>query len=68
MNKTKLILYLAAIVIIIAALFYVMSKWRFWLSEVITWIVIIGVSFLAGWLLGRFGGKKNEPKPDTDAK
>ena len=60
MSKTKLILYLAAIVIVIAALFYVMSKWRFWLSEVVTWIVIIGVSFLAGWLVGRFGGRKKE--------
>lgn len=60
MNKTKLILYLAAIAIVIAVLFYVMSKWRFWLSEVATWIVIIGVSFLAGWLVGRFGGKKKE--------
>lgn len=58
MNKTKIILWVALAVIVIAAVALLIAKWRYWAATVLTWVLIIGVSFLAGWLTGRFGGKK----------
>lgn len=60
MSKNKLILYIAIAVILIAAIALIVSKWKLWFTEVMTWVLVIAVSFLAGWLIGRFGGKKKK--------
>lgn len=58
MNKTKIILYASLAVIVIALAALIVYKWDVWFRTAATWVLIIAVSFLAGWLLGRFGGKK----------
>lgn len=65
MNRTKVILYIAIAVILIAAIALIVSKWKLWFTEVMTWVLVIAVSFFAGWLIGRFGGRK---KREADAK
>lgn len=66
MNKTKLILYVAVAVIIIAAVILLLNNLEFFMSKVLTWIIVILVSFLAGWLIGRFGGKKKKSLPEKN--
>lgn len=53
----KYIIYLLAVVIAITLLFYLRDNIGFWLSRMGTYIIIIGVTFLAGWLLGRMGAR-----------
>lgn len=58
MNKTKIILWCALAVIVIAVAALLLTRWENAVSNIVTWVVIVGVSFLAGWLIGRFAGKK----------
>ncbi|MCH5329709.1 MAG: hypothetical protein J1E04_02000, partial [Alistipes sp.] len=63
MNKTKIILWIAAAVILIALLALAVTKWNEWFVRIMTWVIVIAVSFCAGWLTGRFaGGKKRTPE------
>lgn len=66
MNKTKIILYAALAVIIVALAALVVFKWDVWFRTAATWILIILVSFCAGWLTGRFGGRKKSPKTEPE--
>lgn len=60
MNKSKFIIYTAMAVILIAAIALIVSKWKLWFTEIMTWVLVIAVSFFAGWLIGRFGGRKKK--------
>ena len=60
MERNKIILWIALTVIVIAAILLVVSKGQLLLREIMTWIIVIMVSFLAGWLIGRFGGRRRK--------
>ena len=55
---TKYILYMLGVVVVITLLFYLRDNISFWLSRMGTYAVIICVTFLAGWLLGRMGARE----------
>lgn len=57
MNR-KYLFILAGLVIAAAAVLLLVSRFKYFMSEVFTWLVVIGVSYLVGWLMGRYGGKK----------
>lgn len=57
MNK-KWIIYIVLIVVAFV-LIVVFSKNIFWLSNQLWKILLLAAVFGGGWLLGRFGGKKN---------
>lgn len=59
MNKTKIIIWTAAAVIVIALVALLITQWRYLFAKAMTWVLVAAVSFLAGWLTGRFGGRKN---------
>lgn len=64
MNKTKIIMYAALAVIVVALAALIVYKWDVWVRTAATWVLIIAVSFCAGWLLGRFGSGRK--KKDAD--
>lgn len=53
--KIKYILYLLAVVALIATMVYARDNIGLWLSQVGTYIVILCTTFLAGWILGAWG-------------
>lgn len=59
MNKTKIILWSAAVIIVVALIALLATQWRAWLTQILTWVIVIAVSFFAGWLTGRFGGRRS---------
>lgn len=66
MTKNKIILWVALAVIAIAIIALVVAKWKVWFAQIMTWVLVIAVAFLAGWLIGRFGGrKKSKQSPET---
>lgn len=56
-NSTKYVLYLLAVVVVVTLLFYLRDNISFWLSRMGTYVIILGVVFFAGWLLGRVGAR-----------
>lgn len=64
MNKTKIIMYVALAVIVVALAALVVYKWDVWFRTAATWALIIAVSFGAGWLVGRFAGGKKKKEAD----
>ena len=60
MNKTKIILYTALAVIVVALAALVVYKWDVWFRTAATWVLIVAVALLAGWLVGRFTKRKNK--------
>ena len=39
-----------------------------WLANVFIDIIVLVLTFAAGWLLGRFGGKRNRSENDKNAR
>lgn len=60
MNKSKIILYTALAVIVVALAALVVYKWDVWFRTAATWVLIVAVALLAGWLVGRFSKRKNK--------
>lgn len=58
-NKTKWIIY-AALALIALLLVVIFSKnIRNWFENVLVDLLIYVIVFAAGWLMGRFGGKRS---------
>lgn len=57
-NKTKWIVY-CALALIAVLLIVIFSKniWN-WFENVLVEVLIYAIVFAAGWLLGRFGGRR----------
>lgn len=58
-NKTKWIIY-SALVLIAVLLVVIFSKniWN-WFENILVDVLIYAIVFAVGWLLGRFGGRRN---------
>lgn len=56
-STTKYVLYILAVVVMIALLFYMRDNISLWLSHMGTYVIILGATFFAGWLLGRVGSR-----------
>lgn len=53
----KYILYLLAVVALVATMVYMRDSIGLWLSRVGTYIVILCTTFLSGWVLGYWGAR-----------
>ena len=60
MNK-KWIIYIVLIVVAFVLIVVFSKNIYFWLSNQLWKILLLAAVFGGGWLLGRFGGKKNGP-------
>ena len=58
MNK-KWIIYIVLIVVAFVLIVVFSKNIYFWLSNQLWKILLLAAVFGCGWLLGRFGGKKN---------
>lgn len=58
MNK-KWIIYIVLIVVAFVLIVVFSKNIYFWLSNQLWKILLLAAVFGSGWLLGRFGGKKN---------
>ena len=58
MNK-KWIIYIVLIVVVFVLIVVISKNIYFWLSNQLWKILLLAAVFGGGWLLGRFGGKKN---------
>lgn len=58
MNK-KWIIYIVLIVVAFVLIVVFSKNIYFWLSNQLWKILLLAAVFDGGWLLGRFGGKKN---------
>lgn len=61
-TKTKWIIGIAAAVVVFLLLFFYSSRFYVWMTDKLTTLLIWLVIFIAGWLLGRYGGRRNKPK------
>lgn len=58
-NKTKWIVYGAlALVAVLLVVIFSKNIWN-WFENVLVQAVIYAIVFAAGWLLGRFGGRRS---------
>lgn len=71
MNNAKKGLYIAGLVLLLTA---AILAWKFstdirlWLAGVFVDILILAAVFCAGWLLGRFGGKRSRSREQESAR
>lgn len=71
MNDPKKWLYPAALVLILVA---AILAWKFsteirlWLADVFVDILLLAAVFCAGWLLGRFGGRRSRSREAQNAR
>ena len=61
-TKTKWIVGIAAAVIVFLLLLFYSSRFYVWMTDKLTTLLIWLVIFIAGWLLGRYGGRRSKDK------
>lgn len=64
MNK-KWIVYIVLIVVALVLVIVFSKNIYFWLSNQLWKILLLLVTFAAGWLLGRFGGGRSRNQPQA---
>ncbi len=52
-TSSKIVLWLLAAVVAITLLLYLRDNVNFWISRMVTYIIVLAATFAAGWLLGR---------------
>lgn len=65
MNK-KWIIYIVLIVVAFVLIIVFSKNIYFWLSNQLWKFLLLAAVFAGGWLLGRFGGKKNGTQQDRN--
>ncbi len=64
MNK-KWIIYIALGLIAFVAIICFASEIQMWFMGKLTQLIILAIAFAAGWLLGRYGGRRRSAKEEN---
>ncbi len=66
MRKIKYAVYAIIVIAVIVLISYLFNMFQLRMEQAIgkffTWTVIFLLLFVAGWIVGRFGGRKNQTR------
>lgn len=67
-SKWSLWAGIAAIIIIFLILWHFAPAIQRWLADVFIDIILLAATFAAGWLTGRFGGRRRRSRDEQNAR